>query len=218
MCIRTAPTAMSQRGKSMKWYHRWSCVEVSSVQENKENQAGIWSFSFQNLGFLYRNGFSQCIFGLYLVKDAASDIEVDNTIQLAMFVGGWERCARQSSWLYHSFWETLEWFCRFYSRTNHSHYTICNYTSSYLCSSVSSWSINQHVGTSICNGWYFHSPVLGYNIMRLVPKRDAATLLQIMESHVAPCTTVHSNQGSMYNRVGSLPGVAWYGQIFYWIQ
>ena len=58
------------------------------MQENKENQAGIRSFSFQNLGFLYRNGFSQCIFGLYLVKDAASDIEVDNTIQLAMFVGG----------------------------------------------------------------------------------------------------------------------------------
>ena len=56
-----------------------------------------------------------------------------------------------------------------------------------------------------------YSPALGY--MRLVPKRDAATLLPIIQSHVAPGTIVHSDQGSMYNRVGSLPGVASHGTV-----
>ena len=51
-----------------------------------------------------------------------------------------------------------------------------------------------------------HSPALGY--MQIVPKRDAATLLPIIEQHVAPCTIIHSDQWSAYNRVSTLPNVA----------
>ena len=56
-----------------------------------------------------------------------------------------------------------------------------------------------------------HSPTLGF--MQLVPNRTAATLLPIIQSHVAPGTIIHSDQGSMYNRVGSLPGVASHGTV-----
>ena len=56
-----------------------------------------------------------------------------------------------------------------------------------------------------------HSPALGF--MHLVPNRTAATLLPIIQSHVAPGTIIHSDQGSMYNRVGSLPGVASHGTV-----
>ena len=56
-----------------------------------------------------------------------------------------------------------------------------------------------------------HSPALGF--MQLVPNRTAATLLPIIQSHVAPGTIIHSDQGSMYNRVGSLPGVASHGTV-----
>ena len=56
-----------------------------------------------------------------------------------------------------------------------------------------------------------HSPARGY--MELVPDRRAATLLPIIQSHVAPGTIIHSDQGSMYNRVSSLPGVASHGTV-----
>ena len=51
-----------------------------------------------------------------------------------------------------------------------------------------------------------HSPALGY--MEVVQRRDAATLLPIIDSHVAPGTEVWSDEWSAYNRVGSLPNVS----------
>ena len=56
-----------------------------------------------------------------------------------------------------------------------------------------------------------HSPALGY--MQLVARRDAATLLSIIQSHIAPGTIIHSDQGSMYNRVGTLPSVSSHGTV-----
>ncbi len=47
------------------------------------------------------------------------------------------------------------------------------------------------------------SPALG-----IVPNRTAATLLPIIQSHVAPGTIVHSDQWAAYNGVGSLPNVS----------
>lgn len=55
------------------------------------------------------------------------------------------------------------------------------------------------------------TPALGY--MRIVARRDAATLLPIIQSHVAPGTIIHSDQGSMYNRVGTLPSVASHASV-----
>lgn len=51
-----------------------------------------------------------------------------------------------------------------------------------------------------------HTPALGY--MELVPDRSAATLLPIIQAHVAPGTIIHSDEWSAYQRVGSLPNVA----------
>ena len=56
-----------------------------------------------------------------------------------------------------------------------------------------------------------YSPALGF--VQLVAQRDAATLLPIIQNHVAPGTIIHSDQASMYNRVGSLPGVASHGTV-----
>ena len=49
--------------------------------------------------------------------------------------------------------------------------------------------------------------------MRVVPNRTAATLLPIIRSHVVSSTIIHSDQGSMYNRVASLPAVASHGTV-----
>ena len=46
---------------------------------------------------------------------------------------------------------------------------------------------------------------LGY--MELVQKRDAATLLPIMQRHVAPGSVVHSDQWRTSNQVAALPPV-----------
>ena len=51
-----------------------------------------------------------------------------------------------------------------------------------------------------------HSPALGY--MQIVPKRDASTLLPIIQQHVALGTIIHSDQWRAYNQVSSLPNVA----------
>ena len=51
-----------------------------------------------------------------------------------------------------------------------------------------------------------HDPALGY--MQIVPQRDATTPLPIINSHVAPGTTVWSDQWAAYNRVSSLSNVS----------
>ncbi len=43
--------------------------------------------------------------------------------------------------------------------------------------------------------------------MEIVPDLTATTLLPIIESHVAPGTTVHSDEWSSYRQVGTLPSV-----------
>ena len=44
--------------------------------------------------------------------------------------------------------------------------------------------------------------------MEIVPRRDSATLLPILNSHIAPGTVVHTDQCTMYNGVASLSNVA----------
>ena len=54
---------------------------------------------------------------------------------------------------------------------------------------------------------YFpYVPALGY--MEIVAQRDAATLLPIIQAHVAPGIIVHSDQWAAYNRINTLPNVA----------
>ena len=49
-------------------------------------------------------------------------------------------------------------------------------------------------------------PALG--CVQIVPKRDATTLLPIIQHHVAPGTVVWSDEWAAYNHVGSLPNVS----------
>ena len=51
-----------------------------------------------------------------------------------------------------------------------------------------------------------HTPALGY--MEVVQKRDAPTLLPIIQAHIAPGSVVHSDQWRAYSQVSSLPGIA----------
>ena len=46
-------------------------------------------------------------------------------------------------------------------------------------------------------------PALGY--MKIVSKRDAATLLPIISQHVLPGTIVLSDEWRAYNRINTLP-------------
>ena len=56
-------------------------------------------------------------------------------------------------------------------------------------------------------------PSLGY--MEVVPARNAATLLPIIQAHVAPGSIVHSDEctWAAYNRVGNLPNVGSYQSV-----
>lgn len=54
-------------------------------------------------------------------------------------------------------------------------------------------------------------PALGY--MNIVSQRDAATLLPIIQAHVAPGSVIHSDQWAAYNRVGSLPNVSTHSTV-----
>ena len=51
-----------------------------------------------------------------------------------------------------------------------------------------------------------HTLALEY--MQVVPLRDAATLLPIVQAHTLPGTIVHSDEWAAYRRVASLPNVA----------
>ena len=49
--------------------------------------------------------------------------------------------------------------------------------------------------------------------MQIVPNRRAATLLPIIQAHVQPGTTVHSDEWSAYQRVQGLPNVQQYRTV-----
>ena len=73
--------------------------------------------------------------------------------------------------------------------------------------------IQHHRGRATTNEvWVFgladtsHMPARGY--MEIVSQRDAATLLPIIQAHVAPGTVIHSDQWAAYNRIHTLPNVA----------
>ena len=55
------------------------------------------------------------------------------------------------------------------------------------------------------------TPSPGY--MEIVPQRDAATLLPLINNHVAPGTIVHSDEWAAYNRVQRLSNVYSYGIV-----
>ncbi len=55
------------------------------------------------------------------------------------------------------------------------------------------------------------TPALGY--MEIVNDRRAVTLLPIIQAHVAPGTTIHSDQWAAYNNMLSLPNVSSYSAV-----
>ena len=61
-----------------------------------------------------------------------------------------------------------------------------------------------------------HQPALGF--IQIVPDRTAATLLPIIQAHIALGTIVHSDEWSSYHPVGGLPNVSSHTQNMesYW--
>ena len=49
------------------------------------------------------------------------------------------------------------------------------------------------------------SPALGF--MQIVERRNAETLLPIIQRHILPRTLVYSDQWAVYNNVGNIPGL-----------
>ena len=60
------------------------------------------------------------------------------------------------------------------------------------------------------------SPALGF--FKVVPQRNAAILLPIIQQHVAPGTVVHTDQWASYNQVGNLPNVAAHATVNHSVQ
>ena len=60
------------------------------------------------------------------------------------------------------------------------------------------------------------TPALG--VMELVPRRDAATLLPIINQHVRPGTIIWSDEWAAYRRVQQLPQVSQHGTVNHSIQ
>ena len=59
-------------------------------------------------------------------------------------------------------------------------------------------------------------PALGF--MQVVSQRNAATLLPIIQQHVAPGTIIHSDEWRAYRRVRNLPNVVSYQTVNHSIQ
>ena len=55
------------------------------------------------------------------------------------------------------------------------------------------------------------TPALGF--MEIVPQRDAATLLRLINAHVAPGTIIHSDEWAAYNQVQRLSNVSSYPNL-----
>ena len=49
--------------------------------------------------------------------------------------------------------------------------------------------------------------------MELVPRRNAVTLLPIIQQHTLPGITIWSDEWAAYNRVATLPGIAGHGVV-----
>ena len=56
-----------------------------------------------------------------------------------------------------------------------------------------------------------HQPALGY--MEVVQRRDATTLLPIIQAHTAPGTIIHSDEWAAYRRVNTLPGIVGHNTV-----
>ena len=78
--------------------------------------------------------------------------------------------------------------------------------------------VQYHHGQSpATESWVFGladtSQTLALGYMEIVPRRDAATLLPIIQQHVLPGTTIWSDEWAAYNRVAAIPGVAGHGVV-----
>ena len=60
------------------------------------------------------------------------------------------------------------------------------------------------------------SPALGF--FKVVPQRNAATLLPTIQQHVAPGTVVHTDQWASYNQVDNIPNVAAHATVNHSVQ
>ena len=56
-----------------------------------------------------------------------------------------------------------------------------------------------------------HEPALGY--MEIVSRRDASTLLPIIQAHVLPGTIIYSDEWAAYNQVQNLPNVTSHSSV-----